>query len=78
MATDAQSLVTQAKCYLCYNLSLYQGMKLALLAQISTGKNAANDTSPAALITQGKCFACFVNGDIGRIMELALLAQIAT
>lgn len=70
--------MAQGKCYACYGLSDVQIMRLALLAQISTAHNAANDTSPAALLTQGKCFACYVNGDVGTIFELALLVQIAT
>ena len=78
MATDPQTLYTQSKCYLCYGMSQYQALKLALLAQISVAHNAANDTTPATLLSQGKCFPCFSNSDTGKVMELALLAQIAT
>ena len=77
-ATDPQSLFNQSKCYLCVGISLFQALKLALLAQISLAKNAANDVTPAGLMTQGKCWPCFSNTDTGRIMELALLAQIAS
>lgn len=76
--TDPQGLFNLSKCYLCMGVSLFQALKLALLAQISQAKNAANDVTPAALMTQGKCFPCFSNVDTGRIMELALLAQIAS
>jgi hypothetical protein len=75
--TDPQGLFTLAKCYLCQGVSQFQALKLALLSQISKAKNAANDTTPAALMSQGKCFPCFSNADTGKIMELALLAQIA-
>jgi hypothetical protein len=77
-ATDPQSLITQAKCYLCYNITQFQGMKLALLAQVSLTHNPANNVTPQGLIDQSKCFACFSTADLGKMMELALLAQIAT
>jgi hypothetical protein len=76
--TDPQGLMALGKCYACYGLSEVQVMRLALLAQISTAKNPANDTSPAALLTNGKCWPCFSNGDVGSVMELELLRQIAT
>ena len=76
--TDPQGLFALSKCYMCMGVSLFQAMKLALLAQISLAHNAANDVTPQGLMTQGKCFPCFSNVDTGRIMELALLAQIAT
>lgn len=77
MATDTATLLTQARCYLCYGISLYQAMKLALLAQISVDTNPENDVTPAALLEQGKCFPCVSNTDVGMIMELALLNQIS-
>jgi hypothetical protein len=77
-ATDPQSLFAQSKCYMCMGISLFQALKLALLAQISLAHNAANDVTPQGLMTQGKCFPCFSNTDTGRIMELALLVQIAS
>lgn len=76
--TDPQGLMALGKCYACFGLSDVMVMRLALLAQISTGKNASNDVTPDGLIAQGKCFPCFSNGDIGSTMELALLVQIAT
>lgn len=78
MATDPQSLMDQGKCYACYGLSTVMVMRLALLAQISKNHNAANDTSPAALIAAGACWPCFSNADVGSLMELQLLVQIAT
>ncbi len=78
MATDAQSLMTQGACYACYGVSSFEIMKLALLAQISLAHNPANAVDPQSLITQGKCFPCFGTVSMARLMELALLAQIAT
>jgi hypothetical protein len=77
-ATDPQSLFTQSKCYLCMGVSQFQALKLALLAQISLAHNAANAVDPQSLMTQGKCWPCFSSADTGQIMELSLLAQIAT
>ena len=76
-ATDPQTLFTQSKCYLCMGVSQYQALKLALMAQISLAKNAANAVDPQSLITQGKCWPCFSSTDIGQLMELSLLKQIA-
>jgi len=76
-ATDPQSLFTQSKCFLCLGVSQFQALKLALLAQISLSKNASNAVDPQSLITQGKCWPCFSSSDIGQLMELSLLKQIA-
>lgn len=78
MATDAQSLLTQAKCFMCYGVSLYEGLKLALLAQISVAHNASNNTDPAFLLSTAQCFDCYGRPTIGQLFELALLQQIAT
>ncbi len=76
-ATDPQSLFTQSKCYLCMGVSQFQALKLALLAQISLASNASNKVDADSLISQGKCWPCFSNVDIGKLMELSLLKQIA-
>jgi hypothetical protein len=80
MATDPQSLLQQASCYECNGANLYMLglMRVALLAQISQSKNAANDVSPQGLLQQAKCYECFgSNLYTLKLMELALLAQIA-
>jgi hypothetical protein len=56
----------------------FQGLKVALLAQIALAHNASANVTPAGLITAGKCFACFADTDVGKIMELQLLVIIAT
>lgn len=78
MATDAQTLLTEGKCYSCYGLSQAQTMKLALLRQIALTHNPAADVSAQALIAAAQCFACFSYADIGAMLELALLQIIAT
>jgi hypothetical protein len=78
MATDPQSLMTAGKCFACYGASTFEIMKLALLSQISTAHNAANDVTPQGLIAQGKCLECYGMVSIPQLMELVLLNQIAT
>lgn len=78
VATDPQSLLTAGKCYACPGATVFEIMKLQLLADISLQKNPANDVTPQGLISQGKCFPCFATVSTARIMELALLAQIAS
>lgn len=78
MNTDPQTLMSNAQCYVCEGVSTFQALKLALLAQISVAHNPANQTDPQSLMAQAKCFACYSNASIGKLMELALLAQIAT
>jgi hypothetical protein len=37
MSTDAQTLLSEAKCYICLGVSLAEALELALLAQIVNG-----------------------------------------
>jgi hypothetical protein len=78
MPTDAQTLVTQARCYLCDGVTLFQAMKLSLLAQIAVGHNPSADVSAQALITAASCYSCASYSSLGDMMELALLQIIAT
>lgn len=78
MATDAQTLVTQARCYLCNGVTLFQAMKLSLLAQVSLLQNPTRDVSAQALIAAASCYSCFSYSNLGEMMELALLNQIAS
>jgi hypothetical protein len=39
-ATDAQSLLAQAKCYLCLGITIGEALQLALLANIVTNGSA--------------------------------------
>jgi hypothetical protein len=79
MATDAQTLLTEAQCYECngandYSLLL---MKLALLRQILLASNPVADTTPQALLADASCFSCYASTPyMLQLMELALLAQI--
>jgi len=78
MNTDPQSLLESAQCYVCQGVSLFQALKLSLLAQISLNHNPANKVDPQSLMAQAACLNCYANTSIGRLMELALLAQIAS
>jgi hypothetical protein len=77
--TDAQGLISRGSCYNCTGggLSVYQMMKLALLAQLSLLVNASNDVTPQGLINQGACFSCLGMLSMYEIMEMVLLKQIA-
>ncbi len=78
MATDPQSLLNAGHCFACYGASTFEILKLALLAQISTNHNPANDVTPAGLIARGTCLECYGMVTLPRLMELVLLSQIAT
>lgn len=75
MATDAQTLLAEAKCYRCYDtLDL---IKVSLLAQLLRLANPMADTSPQALLAYAKCYSCYgANAYQLQLMELALLAQL--
>jgi len=51
MATDAQSLLTQAQCYMCMGVSLAQALELALLAQIVTNGSTGGGSSNTIVST---------------------------
>ncbi len=79
MATDAQSLLTQAQCFECNNANEYSLllMKLSLLQQIVLAQNPMADTSPQTLLANASCFQCYAaNPYMLQLMELALLSQI--
>lgn len=79
MATDAQTLMTQAQCYMCAaQMSIFQAMEIALLAQISVTHNAANDVTAQGLITAGVCYQCGGQLSTAETMIIVLLKQIAT
>lgn len=75
MATDAQSLLTESECYLCFGTEgMLDLMELALLRQLRLNQNPEADTSPQTLLNDAKCYACFDNLDL---LELALLDQLS-
>lgn len=79
MATDAQSLITQANCYRCAaQMSMFQAMEIALLAQISVQRLSTNDVTPQGLITAGTCYQCGGALSTAETMIIVLLKQIAT
>lgn len=76
--TDPQSLLSSSQCYVCQGVSLFEALKISLLARISQNHNPANPVDAPTLLSQSKCYACFSNATIAELMELALLAQIAS
>lgn len=46
MATDSQSLYEQAKCYICFGVSEFEALELALLAQIAGGSGPPVPVAP--------------------------------
>jgi len=78
MATDPQSLVTAGSCYACAGmLSMYEIMKIELLAQIAVAAFPSADVTPQGLMTRAKCFQCGTYATPGQLYELALLQIIA-
>jgi len=77
MATDPQTLFSQANCYACYTTGTNQSMlmQLAMLSQIVKAKSPTTATDPATLLAAAACYACYTPQEM-RLMELALLAQI--
>lgn len=73
MATDPQTLISQANCFDCY-LPQYPLMRLALLRQILLALNPSAVTDPQTLISQASCYDCYLAQY--PLLELALLAQI--
>ncbi len=79
MATDAQTLLTEAECFECFAANGYMLnlMKLSLLRQILLAQNPMADTTPQALLAAANCYTCYAGNDYAlKLMELALLAQI--
>jgi len=76
-SSGVQDLLDQGKCYACAGVSMYEVLKLSLLAQISLIANPDNDVTPQALLDRAKCFECGTFASIGFLMELALFDQIA-
>lgn len=80
MATDANSLLAEAKCYECntsapYGLLLVQ---LGLWRQVLLLINPMADTSPNALLNEAKCYECYsASPYMLQLIGLGLLKQIA-
>lgn len=77
MATDAQSLLQQGKCYFCFDTKQREVAVLALLAQISVKNHSVVDVTPSGLQQQGKCYSCFDPKQM-QIAMVTLLSQIAS
>jgi len=75
MATDANTLLSDTKCYECLSPGLWQLLKLGLLKQILLASSPMADTSTNALLEAAKCYQCLSPG-MWQLLELALLQQI--
>lgn len=75
MATDANTLLAEVKCFECSPPGQWQLLKLGLLKQILLANDSMADTSPSALLEAAKCYACSPPG-FWMLYELALLQQI--
>lgn len=63
-ATDPQTLLAQAKCYMCLGVSLAEALQLALLAQIANSAGGGSDTdtlSFSAPVVRPNAFGNYVN-----------------
>lgn len=76
MATDANTLLDEVRCYECLAPGQWQLLKLALLKQILLATDPMADTSVNTLLEAVKCYTCLSPG-IWMLLELALLQQIA-
>jgi hypothetical protein len=59
-------------------LSMYEIYKITLLSQIALAANPAADVSVQGLMTAARCYECSSYATPGQLMELALLAIIAS
>lgn len=74
MATDANTLLSDARCF--ENCGPWELFRLGLLKQILLASDPVADTSPNALLESAKCYACMPPG-LWMLLELGLLKQIA-
>jgi hypothetical protein len=78
MATSAQTLFNESKCYNCAsNANTAQMLRLALLRRQLLALVPTADVSFQGLMTYGNCFACFGITEAD-ILEMALLDKINT
>ncbi len=75
MATDANTLLNDTRCYECLSPGMWQLLKLGLLKQILLASSPMADTSTNALLEAAKCYECLSPG-MWQLLELALLQQI--
>jgi hypothetical protein len=74
MSTDSQTLLSQAKCYLCLGITIGEALQLALLAQIAgsggTGGNAQLTSGIGApTATPSTSPALYIDENTGTLYE---------
>lgn len=80
MATDAQTLLSEASCYQCFGPNEYTLtlIELALLRQILLASNSGATVDAQGLLDIAKCYECFAPNPYAlQLMKLALLKQLA-
>lgn len=79
MATDPQSLLSQANCFSCFgsDRGMMELLKLALLKQLVLAENPMAATDAPTLLAQSNCYSCYGSSPgIMQLLELGLLAQL--
>lgn len=77
MTIPIQTLYDEAKCYACYGLSESEALTLALERRWALKVNPAADVTPEGLLVSSACYACYTNGNLFDLFELALLNIVA-
>lgn len=76
MATDANTLYEESKCYLCAGVTQAEALKLALEARWLLALDPTADTSVDGLTNYGKCYAC-LGLSLFDLLEISMLDQIS-
>lgn len=77
MPIAIQTLYAEAKCFACYGISEAEALTLALERRWALAVNPAADVTPAGLLGSAACYACYTNGNLYDLFELALLNIVA-
>jgi len=73
----ANELYAESTCFLCYGVTQAQALKLALLKRQVLALNPDADVTPETLLSLGACYACYTDGSLFDLFELALLNLVA-
>jgi streptomycin 6-kinase len=77
MAIEANTLLDEAKCYMCYGpMSLAEMLEIALLRRRLLVLSPAADVTPNGLLDYSKCYGC-LGASYFELFKLALLGKIS-
>lgn len=76
MASDFNTLNSEASCFLCAGVTQAEALKLALEARWLLALDPTADTSVAGLTNYGKCYAC-LGLSLFDLLEISMLDQIS-